>query len=301
MMAKYSDTVIVLPTPFAGGTEAARAMERGESHIAPMLLDTLAAAVERTGAFSEYPLERLDEWRILFSTGKTAYVFLARAEIADKIKSWRDFVGYKVWLGAPATTYYEGGLNTMKALGIYDDITDQAYDYETISDAIQTGDVDVIMSPVPGSVDWSPWFIELETVNHMIVIPPTDEELDAITKVRPVVGKGVADLPTTTLVHDIGVKSVPAFMTYNSFATISGMLPEDVAYEFMKVVYEHAEEMAAGGSVAAMGSLKLNEDDHIAVCRIVNGLGFPIHPGVAKYFKEEKGMDLEALGILVKE
>jgi len=238
MMAKYSDTVIVLPTPFAGGTEAARAMERGESHIAPMLLDTLAAAVERTGAFSEYPLERLDEWRILFSTGKTAYVFLARAEIADKIKSWRDFVGYKVWLGAPATTYYEGGLNTMKALGIYDDITDQAYDYETISDAIQTGDVDVIMSPVPGSVDWSPWFIELETVNHMIVIPPTDEELDAITKVRPVVGKGVADLPTTTLVHDIGVKSVPAFMTYNSFATISGMLPEDVAYEFMKVVYE---------------------------------------------------------------
>ena len=302
MMEKYSDKVRVLPRPYSGGLEASRALEAEEVNCAAaQTFDFLNMINEGTGPFEKTPMKRSDETRILAIDGCAYYAFVAKADIADEIKSWMDIAGHKVWLGAPATLPYTLGFGVMKALGIYDKIVDQPYGYKTLSDAVRAGDVEVAL--IYGlTQSWAPYVTELEARNHLIIIPPTEEEMDMVLKAIPVFGKITWVYPREGLVHDPGPKEGLTLTNYAAVTTLSGMIPEDIGYEYCRVVYEHVEEMAKGGATQFWALVGMSDEEYISVLRIANeGLGLEIHPGLAKYFKEDRGVDLEAEGIVVKE
>lgn len=298
---KYSDKINVLPKPFGGTVDGLRALEKGRIDTNLIMYDILSSLVHSTGSFKEIPFTQTDKVQLNGVVTSAAYVFMVKKELAEEIKCIQDLAGRKVWLGAPMTGPRDLGIEITKALGISDKIREMSFDYKSLSDAIKNGQVEAIMTYGASTRAWPSYFIELEARNHMTVIPLTEEDVDKITNAIPLLGKLEWNYPKAQLVHDIGPDKGLSFINYTSYITLKGLMSEEAGFEWAKVVYEHAEELATGGAILVWGIVDLSIDDQINAFKIANKMGVPLHPGLAKYFKEFRGVDLVSEGVIVGE
>jgi len=297
-----SDTISVTLSPWGGTLHSLRALDRGEVNLTSYALsDYFYQNDHGLPPFDETPLENRED--MVFVLGpmiNSYYAFFTRADIADEIKSWRDIAGHKVWLHMTASGPYEAGKVYLKALGIYDMVDHRDMDPKLISDAVHSGDIDVVFTG-GNELALQPSFLEIEMRTPMVVVPPTDEELETCLAASPASFRGTFSFPTQLLVHGVGADQVKAPTITAGHYTRRGMLPEEVVYELVKMICDStglAVDAGVGDYVYPLLPT-FPEQLFIDQCKSLSELCAPLHPATARYFKEVRGIDLQANGVRI--
>jgi len=297
-----SDTISITLSPWGGTLHAFRALDRGDVSLGALIIsDYFYANDQGLPPFDETPLEnREDMVLVLGPATNLNFAFFARADLADEIKSWSDIAGHNVWLHITGSGAYEAGKTFLKALGIYDTVNHRDMDPKLISDAVKAGDIDVIFT-FGSNLAMQPAFLEIDMRTPMVVVPPTDEELETCLAASPALTRGVFVFPTEQLVHGVGAEQVEAPTFVGSYYTRRGMLPEEVAYELVRMIYDGVGAVMDAGLGDVEGALlpTFPEQLFIDQCKSLSELCAPLHPGTARYFKEVRGIDLQANGVRI--
>lgn len=185
------------------------------------------------------------------------------------IKSFEDLKGKKVSVGAPGSGTYANAeqLLEIHGLSIKDDIKAQSLDFGESQESLQAGQIDAafITAGTPtGAVEG------LNAVKKVFVVGVNDAKADELIDKYPYYAKEVIPAGTYGMTEDTPAVSVGAMLV------IQNDVPEDLAYEITKAIYENASKIqhAKGKLIKAETGL--------------DGIGIPVHPGAQKYFDEVK-------------
>ncbi|WP_040287024.1 TAXI family TRAP transporter solute-binding subunit [Sporosarcina koreensis] len=184
------------------------------------------------------------------------------------IKTFDDLKGKKVSVGAPGSGTYANAEQLMEIHGLsMDDIKPQNLDFGESQESLQAGQIDAafITAGTPtGAVEG------LNAVAKVFVVPVEDDKADELISKYQYYAKEVIPAGTYGLEKDTPTVSVGAMLA------IKNDVPEDLAYEITKAVYDNASKLqhAKGKLIKAETGL--------------DGIGIPVHPGAQKYFDEVK-------------
>ncbi|WJY28911.1 TAXI family TRAP transporter solute-binding subunit [Sporosarcina trichiuri] len=184
------------------------------------------------------------------------------------IKTFDDLKGKKVSVGAPGSGTYANAEQLLEIHGLsMDDIKPQNLDFGESQESLQAGQIDAafITAGTPtGAVEG------LNAVAKVFVVPVEDDKADELISKYQYYAKEVIPAGTYGLEKDTPTVSVGAMLA------IKNDVPEDLAYEITKAVYDNASKLqhAKGKLIKAETGL--------------DGIGIPVHPGAQKYFDEVK-------------
>jgi len=165
-----------------------------------------------------------------------------------------------------------------KALGY--DFKHVQIDAKTNSDALQGGTVAGSVAYTTAGRSLAPYWVETDVRMNVKIINPCPDE---IAKLKAA-GLAIAEVSPKVFTKDVGVQTiqgVPILFGYN----VRSDLPEDVVYKMVSAFYKNREALAK----ADPGFTPMAKD---FVGMQVNGIAanpqIPVHPGLAKFLKEQK-------------
>jgi hypothetical protein len=217
----------------------------------------------------DYAGSAADNLRVLMSGQTNTFHIIVRAD--SDIQTLKDIAGKRVSLGPTGAPYF--GPDMIEAATGYvngKDYTGQYLGHDQAADALQNGDIDVLIATLayPASA-----YANLALSVDVRFISLTDDEMNSILEAHPAWKDSV--IPADTYQgqkEDVRIPAVPVWLfTYAD-------MDETVIYDCCKAILENSEEMATIHADA--GKYKLET--------ATEGLGeVPLHPGAEKYFKEK--------------
>lgn len=190
------------------------------------------------------------------------------------IKSFKDFEGKKIAIGAPGSNdEYLGEKVFLPAAGV--DVSKVKLERVTMSEAVnlmKDGHIDGFIftgAPKLGTI------VELASARKVRFVPMEDSAIDAtIAKYKEFVVKEVKEGDIPQLLMD---KPSYKAVAMNHIAIVSPSVDEQLVYEMTKAVFENLEEIHA---IKEEFSVITLED-------AIKGMPVEVHPGALKYFKEK--------------
>lgn len=298
----YPKYLEILPTAVGGATTTVKVWDRGQGHSCYNTLQHLWQVAVGAGPFDpkQYKFKRPDEfWQVVWMY-PLIYFGLVRDKDADKIKSFQDFAGKKVFPTPPGYGSHEVFLAFFgpKGLNILSTMELKSMSVSAAADNLKLGVMDVVWSYCdPGAL--VKWGKDVDVRVGVAVVPPTPQELQ----------KGLAAGPWLIpyevnpgpLFESPLAKGAKPFKTVSMpFGIAAGKdISDEHVYYFVKAVFDKQAEL--GKIMATFADFaKRGLAWNIEVFKIQSKppISAPIHPGVALYLKE-KGYDPQAQGILV--
>lgn len=253
----------------AGAAENLVLIDQGEIQMGQATSDVLYAATH-----GQAPFEEEIEFSQIFAYGYWALPILVPSD--SDIQTIEDLKGKRLNVGT------QGGSSSIIAnevLGesgydIIDDITLEHLNYQEAADALSAGQIDAsVLFHMAGNLVSTPF----QELAQSMELRPLEFDIDILQSVT----ESNEGLTIATALEDTF-----EFYTQDMEAPgMSGMLvtspdvDEDIVYELVKTLYEHAEEVRDIGPELNIFGLDY----------AVEGLvkEYPVHPGAAKFFKEE--------------
>ena len=205
-----------------------------------------------------------------------------KASNADKIKTWTDLSGKRVYTGPLSFDTRLHLENAMAALDVKHTYTQ--VDLSAAGSQLDAGSIDAMLVYFTGGVVPAPWLSQASLAVNWAGLNPSPDEL-ATLKAKKF---AVLDVDAAKISkNDIHVKKLTLLPFYWGFDIGMNMSADDV-YKMLTIVDKHADELAkldgdfaeiAGGKLAAFQKHALEQTWDLV----------PIHPGLAKFLKE-KGM-----------
>lgn len=247
-----------------GSVENARRLASGEADVTLTYSSHLWEVWNGKGIAEGRPNQ---DARILFEIYTSSHYFVTLKD--KKIKMMKDLQGKKVVLGSPGSGSSDNSRRSLRALDIK--VIESELAFKDAARALQDGKVDALgMSGHPAS-----GIVELAASKDILVIPFTDEELAKIVKVTPFFSKG--EMPAN--VYRGQDHPVPCF-TFSVYFVANKKLPEDVAYDCMKIFFSPEGKSFLAGVHPQFKQMRNNPDG-------VKQIGVPYHPGAEKFWKEQ--------------
>ncbi|MDO8567120.1 MAG: TAXI family TRAP transporter solute-binding subunit [Dehalococcoidales bacterium] len=264
-----------------GSTVNFRSYDKGETDMFYMNTPAQLQAWTNTGPFEKDLLKHKSYQGVYFFSSDL--FALIRSDSKDKIKSFADFAGKKVFPQPMGSAGYEAVKSAFEALGIWNKIDPRPITFEQFGSSLKTGAVDAgIATAIAAGRSSPPWLPEMILTTDVNVVNPTDAEKKAIAGVK---GLTPTIFPAERLFgkKNVGVTDVWCFSIYQGW-NFPAYGTTDEVYAFVKAWYEHTDDLVAidpGFKQFAEDGLKFN-------AMILDSLSeVPIHPGVAKYYKEK--------------
>lgn len=242
----------------AGYIDNAKRLHAGYGHLGIVSLDTAEDLFARRGDFAKegsflltlVPVHKL-EWNILVHAD-------------SPFKGIKDLDGKRVNFQPKGSSAEKTGSSVFQALGVK--VQASYYRHSEAADGMKTGRIDAHW--LGGS---NPVFIEYSMRTPLRVLNLTDEEIQRITTLHPYLTKDV--FPA----HKF-YKGASSAQVVSLWSALMGRadLPEQVAYQITKGIYEHKEIMVS----AHKGAEDMSPQDALL-------LRIPFHPGAARYYKEK--------------
>ncbi len=237
----------------------------GHADLAFTLADTLADAVHARGAFAGGPPPPVVSLAVLYSN-YTQLVTLAPAGIREVA----DLRGKVVSTGAPGSGTELIAFRLLKAAGLDPDrdVRRQSLGASESADALKDGKLDAFFwsaglpNPAVQDLSHSPG-IAIRLVPNAGLLPRLQAEFGALyfrAEVPAATYPGV-----TAAVPVVGVANV---------LVVNASMPEDLAYDITRVLFENQSELAAIHPEAR----------HLALHTAVQGSPAPFHPGAVRYY-----------------
>ncbi|SLN41973.1 TAXI family TRAP transporter solute-binding subunit [Oceanibacterium hippocampi] len=262
----HSDRLNVTPSTSGGGYENIRRVNSAEAQIGMATVDAMYEAWYGQKPFTE----QMREWRTIgVVVPPMANHVVALAE--SGIKTADDLKGKRFAIGAPGSSAATGMNRFLQTTGLISELDWQMLPHQDYPDMLVDRRIDVIsrQGTMPLSVV---------------------EELAASNKIRLIDLSGALDNSDFLKEYPFYQRIKIAAGTYPQqdydvtvFGT-SGFLiahkdvPDDVVYEFTKLTYSDGAINTVGMAFKSHG---LNPKDPLA------GNGAPVHPGAARYWKEQ--------------
>jgi TRAP transporter TAXI family solute receptor len=185
------------------------------------------------------------------------------------IKTPRDFKGKKIVVGAPASATEVTSQLELEFFGVtYNDITPAYLSFREGVEALKDGRVDValVMAGYPNSA-----IMDVATLRKVRILNFSKEDLAALQKKYPFCPP--VTIPAGT--YPGQDEDVHTFTTPGPMA-INVNVPEQAAYEIVKVVHKNQDKLAQ------------NAHKVFSRWRFDPSVGdlAPLHPGAARYYKE---------------
>jgi hypothetical protein len=265
MINKHIPNVEATVEVCAGSSvEHIKRMQIGEIQIAPAMNDAVFHATKGTGQFKGVH----DKVRTLF----VMYPAVLQAATLDSsgIKSFGNLAGKRVSIGNPGTGTYMMTMAVLEALEIDAKSLKLAYlNWNEGANAIRNGSLDVqfVAAGYP-----APWIMDLGATHKISLLRCSDAELAKVHR-------KFAYYPPALIPGGVyaGVKEeakMPGI--WNSYIG-SKDLPDDLAYQITKVVYERIDDLKKAYKEAGQATPENTMKYAIA----------PLHPGAIKYYKEK--------------
>ena len=244
------------------------AIRSGDLSMGIVQSDTQHYAYTGTGPEQFVKAGPDEKMRALFSLYAEAFTVMARDDA--KINTFSDLVGKRVNIGDPGS----GNRSTMELLMKEYGWTDKTFKIATdlkpaeMASALCDDKIDAYVYVV-GHPNGS--FKEASTTCESHVVPVVGPEVDAFVEKHKF-------FPPATIpggMYKGTEKEVKTFGPKASLLTSSD-LPDDVAYEIVKIVFSNLEEFKKLHPVLA----------NITPEEMLQGNSAPYHPGAIRYFKE---------------
>ncbi len=243
-------------------------LQAGEADLAMVQTDTVAQAVEGSGAFEGEAVENV------LALGSLYPETVQIVTTADSgIESVEDLEGRSVSVGAPGSgTFYNAEqILEVHGLSIEDDIEAQNLDFGESTGGIQDGNIDaaIITGGTPtGAVE------ELTATVDVKILPVEQDKIDELVEQYPFYAEDTVESGTYGIEEDVTTVAVLAMIA------VSDSLSEDAVYDITAAIYENTESMAHARA------------EDITIDSALDGIGIDMHPGAQRYF-DEQGVSAE--------
>jgi TRAP transporter TAXI family solute receptor len=240
-----------------GYIDNAKRLYAGYGHLGIVSLNTAKDVVSHKGDFAKegtsilalVPIHKL-EWNIIVHAD-------------SPFKGIRDLDGKRVNLQPKGSSAEKTGTSVFNALGI--NIQPSYYRHSEAADGMKTGRIDAHW--LGGS---NPVFMEYSMRTPLRVLNLSDQEIRQITTALPYLAKD-------TFPAQKFYKGASQVQVVSLWSILMGRadLPENIAYQITKGIYENKAIMVA----AHKGAEGMTPRDAL-------NLTVPLHPGAVKYYKE---------------
>jgi TRAP transporter TAXI family solute receptor len=201
-----------------------------------------------------------------------------KASNRDKIKSWSDLAGKRVFTGPlPFDTRAQID-RALDALGVKFDYVQ--VDLSTAGSQLQSGGIDAMCIYTSAEATPPPWLTEASFATDWAVLNPSAEEIATlkkqnfqITELRPDVFKRD--------IHADKAVLLPFFFGFD----VGLDVPADDVYRMLKIIEKNAGELAKSDSSFTQIAKDMPNLERRGVESSWNLV--PIHPGLAKYMREK--------------
>lgn len=251
-------TVEVTPGP----TTNMQLIEKNEMDLGMVTAWLAGEAISGTGWATKHGAFK--NFQSLFPTHNSyLYIYTLR----DKgINTIYDFAGKHISVSTAGSTSEVAGRIVLDVLGIKPAKISQLPSDAQIN-ALKDGTIDAVFG-VTGSP--APWLLDLETTHKLKLIQLTDSDFGKVLKAYPF--WGVDQIPAKTYKDQTEPYKAVSFW---NFVVIRKGLPDDVAYDLVKVTFDRYKDL-------------LLVDKSAEAVKTINvpKLTVPLHPGALKYYKE---------------
>jgi TRAP transporter TAXI family solute receptor len=254
-----------------GSVENTRRMVSGEYHTTWIQGGNMYEVWTATGIFAgqkPYKEMRMLEYMIDQALN---IVVLGKSSI----KSISDLAGKRVNLGPAGSGWVDISKTMLRSLGIENKIKANYLNFEAGAQALKDGQLDATFSP--GGPYATPAIVEISRSVPIRLLEPQPDEGKKIVAAIPYLRVGV--IPANKAPGENADRDRKAFLGAVYWVAQAGM-PEQVIYDVLKVTQEPKNKELLG-KVLSYWTTAGPEFDPIAQ------LGIPLHPGAAKFWKEQ--------------
>jgi len=190
------------------------------------------------------------------------------------ITSVADLKGKKVCVGEAGSGVYADVVNILAAFGMtVDDIKADYLSFSEASQKLKDKQIDAafLTAGYPTSA-----VVDVATSRDITIVPMDEATLDSLIEASPYYAKAI--IPAGTY-KGVDVDTVTA--TTMAMLICSTELSEELVYTLTKTMWENQNVIAQAhekGKVVTLDSA-------------LDGMGIPLHPGAAKYYKEQGLLD----------
>lgn len=267
---------VVTVQPYPSTTGAMKAAMDGEAEISYTADVGMRGLYDAEGGFKDYSP----------SAGRLVHTWyaypmetmLAVPPGADDVKCYRDLSGKPVFF---STAGFMNWLNMRRVFGALGyDFSHVEIDPATQADALQTGTLAGAAVYTTAGRSLPTYWRETEIRTDFRVVNPCEDEVE---KLKAAGLSPVAVTPGDAFSKDVGVETawgVPIYFAYN----VRADMDEDTVYRMIKAFYDAREQLAADDA----GFQPLARDFvGIQVGGISANPDIPVHPGLARFLKEQ--------------
>ncbi|KDE41184.1 TRAP transporter solute receptor, TAXI family precursor [Nitrincola lacisaponensis] len=264
MIGRHIDGYSAVAEVTGASVENMGLIHREDSDLAIALADTVYQAYTGTGAFEG---RQVSDVRAIASVYPNAVQLVALQ--GSGITSLQDLKGKRVSVGAPGSGTELNARALLESNGIgYGDFTVQRLNFNETADALRDGDIDAgfwSVGPPTSSI------LSLATTRDIQLISFTDEEVENAIGAEPVFAPYALPANTyegvTEVTHTIGIPNV---------LTVNAAMPDELAYQITKVLFEKIDELRAIHPAANDTTVEFT----------MTSTPIPLHPGALRYFEE---------------
>ncbi|MDO8567751.1 MAG: TAXI family TRAP transporter solute-binding subunit [Dehalococcoidales bacterium] len=264
-----------------GSTVNHRSYDKGETDMLYQSTISVSQAWENLGPFTKDPLKHRT-YQGIYMLSMNMFPVIKPGD-KDKIKSYADLAGKKIFPHQTGSAAYEASQMAFGSLGLWSKLKDTQMNTQEVGSSVRSGILDaVVFTGVGGGRSTSAWYVEMVMTTDLWVVPPTEQEKQVIAAVKGLTPVTIS--PQWLFPNkDVGTKDIWTFSMYQGWNFPSYGTEQEV-YTIVKAWYENTKDLIAIDPAfqefADIG-LKFN-------AQIIDSLKeIPVHPGVAKYYKEK--------------
>lgn len=196
--------------------------------------------------------------------------------LADSgIKTLQDLAGKKVAVGNAGSGTYWNARQILEAAGLWDKIKPEYKTFKEVAEDLKLGNIDAafLTAGIPTSA-----VEQIASEKPIRILEVPDEIYNKLKEKYPFYTQVVIPAGTYSGLNE-DVKTVAVM----SMLLVRDDVPEDVVYQMVKILFEHANELKQ--------EVQKQSVQYISLEHALEGLSIPLHPGAYKYY-EEKGINV---------
>lgn len=268
--------ISVLPTPGAVATIKGYATGQFDGYYgSDIAFHELATDTNRFKGFKanikRQPLQSF--WTFTIDVGLAVH-----ARNKDKIKTWADLAGKRVFTGPlpfDVRAHLERGLNALGVKFVYHQV-----DLATAGSQLESGAIDAMCIYTSAETAPPPWLVEASLAADWAALNPSKAEVAELKK------KGLAaiEVPGTVFKRNVHVTNVVELPFYYGFQ-VGKEIPADDVYKMLNIVEKNVADLAK------------TDPSFDQIAKDMKGFQkrgvesswelVPIHPGLAKWMREK--------------
>jgi TRAP transporter TAXI family solute receptor len=264
--------------PYTSPTPGMKAVMDGNGEIAYTADIGMTQLYAGEGAFKDYKPTKPKIVHTWYAYPMESMMAVP-AKDAAKYKCWKDLSGKPTFFTTAGFMNWNNWIRIYKALGY--DFKHVQIDPKANADAMQSGTVVASATYTTAGRSLAPYWKETEIRTDFKIVNPCPDE---VAKLKAA-GLAVVDVdPKSAFTKDVGqttAKGVPILFGYN----VGTNIPEDVVYKMVSAIYKNRDKLAQ----ADPGFTPMAKDFLGMQATGINANpNIPVHPGLAKFLKENK-------------